>query len=823
MSDDTRRAERLRDLDARIERVGASGDVSLLYRMAAPVFDRFGWKPKLSTAATLSLVEAFRTRAAVGTLMQGEAHVALDAALAELTSNVVNVERLAAVRKRPPVAHASWLRRSHALLSQASRALAQGGGDTGETLAALASANPPVVLVAPLAPVAPIQSEKDSSESVEARQRVVMLELAAVDHLLAAGRAECDVLSRRRRFFEAARQVLLDASAALTLDSEGVRVRQRAIVAEIMRLDRLESAGVDGEVGLAYQARAALTRGEDGRLRALVAALDHVAQTTRDPALARLSRKATRDLYGDVRGISDGARRASLERSADDQLGVEVTAAVRRAYERGRQRLATTTREDRELLGAERGYLGEGTERSLLFASLAVDGAFETGGVLSPTRVVTERVRLRRVPYPAPALALVAAEAVEDIPDAIIEDPRLLVLQLATGRLLARRYVREEVIRSTRVVMVSEVRVFLVDGSGSMIGPRARVRDAMLVAELATLLRRLSSGDSVRCAVYYGFFNDQVGPIVKVDSIDAAKRALEDVCETVRSGGTDIQGALLAAFETVAKARADDADLARAQVVLVTDGEAAVDEATIVAAREMASADVPLGVSVVALGAENGALRGIVARQRAKGERAFYHFVDDETLRAMADGSLDTALPLHLRATPGGAPTVARSLEASVGQVVTELEDLARARDLEALDGIEAERVALREMGAEAVTLVGEGARARIESLQRDRDALTRRFARWFPQPGASQPVTQTLDDEARSDAEAVHVMLASIVEVVRVVGGGELARKADAIELIERLMPDAGITPARYFATLSSHATRVAPALTALHAEVRR
>ena len=33
----------------------------------------------LSTAATLNLVEAFRTRAAVGTLMQGEAHAALDA------------------------------------------------------------------------------------------------------------------------------------------------------------------------------------------------------------------------------------------------------------------------------------------------------------------------------------------------------------------------------------------------------------------------------------------------------------------------------------------------------------------------------------------------------------------------------------------------------------------------------------------------------------------------------------------------------------------------------------------------------------------------
>ena len=118
--------------------------------------------------------------------------------------------------------------------------------------------------------------------------------------------------------------------------------------------------------------------------------------------------------------------------------------------------------------------------------------------------------------------------------------------------------------------------------------------------------------------------------------------------------------------------------------------------------------------------------------------------------------------------------------------------------------------------------MLGEGERARIESLQKDHASLGRRYARWFPDPRAIPVEYATLESSELADAEAVHVMLASIVEVVRVVGGSELARKADAIDLVERLLPDAGLTPKRYLATLAAHRARVEPALAALHAETR-
>lgn len=143
-------------------------------------------------------------------------------------------------------------------------------------------------------------------------------------------------------------------------------------------------------------------------------------------------------------------------------------------------------------------------------------------------------------------------------------------------------------------------------------------------------------------------------------------------------------------------------------------------------ARE-AVGDLPVGVSVVALGQENAALRELVARQRARGERAFYHFVDDATLGAIASG----------------------------------------------------------------------------------------RFARWFPQPCAERAAS------ADPDVEAVNVALASVVEVIRVVGGTELARRADAIELPERMMPDARLTPARYLEVLRTHGPALQAELRALHAAV--
>ena len=73
-------------------------------------------------------------------------------------------------------------------------------------------------------------------------------------------------------------------------------------------------------------------------------------------------------------------------------------------------------------------------------------------------------------------------------------------------------------------------------------------------------------------------------------------------------------------------------------------------------------------------------------------------------------------------------------------------------------------------------------------------------------------------DTAERSMAHA----FASIAEVVALLGSSPLARQADAIELLERLLPDAGLSPARYRAVLREYPDAVSASLRALHDAVK-
>jgi hypothetical protein len=76
-------------------------------------------------------------------------------------------------------------------------------------------------------------------------------------------------------------------------------------------------------------------------------------------------------------------------------------------------------------------------------------------------------------------------------------------------------------------------------------------------------------------------------------------------------------------------------------------------------------------------------------------------------------------------------------------------------------------------------------------------------------------------DVSERSDLDAVLIVLTTVAEVVSEVGGGEMSKRADAIEVLERLLPDARLSPARYLAVLQAHSGEVAAALGAVHAAV--
>ncbi|MCH9685304.1 MAG: VWA domain-containing protein [Deltaproteobacteria bacterium] len=422
------------------------------------------------------------------------------------------------------------------------------------------------------------------------------------------------------------------------------------------------------------------------------------------------------------------------------------------------------------------------------------------------------------------------ARGPQDRGTAVLTDPRTVLMDLATGRLLARRYVKEEIASRTRTLMQGEVRVYLLDGSTSMLGPRARMRDSILVAELATLLQRLDNPDEhTRVVLHYRYFNTELGPVTRVDTSGAVIEAIADVTGTPRTGGTDIEGALVSSLELIAEAQRSDSELARAQIVLITDGVASVREEVIRHARQ-ALGDLPVGVSVIALGEENPALREVVAYQRARCERAFYHYLPDDYLEHLASARVGDD-GIHLPSVPK-AQADPTALEQQLGSLLDDLSALSRSRDaqsLQELDRIDRER-RLERADIEAV---GEGERARLEALYRDDRALLRRYERWFPAPlvvadlaspnqqaiARAQPVPGTLEHD---DLDSMMVVLASVAEVVEAAGSTVLGRQADAIDLLERLLPDARLSPARYHELLRAYPVALAPGLDAVRGAVQ-
>jgi len=775
------------------------------------------------------------------------------AAVEEIEDNVEGLERTLVVYGRIPLAHAAWVRRLYEVTVRASRAVLDRENEAARRIAAGID---PVRIAAPLE-IGPRQTRSAPSGSAESvsssvptagedkpgsleDERLVEVQLLAIDRLLDAARGETEFLARRRRLLEAARKLLLDAAAALPLVEGGVEVRRRHLAIEIARIDRLEAAGLSPHKGLLHQAKEALAVGQRQRLHAALVALDGASIAAGDEARCALTRQSLEKL-----GVGDGEpalpdKLRSLRRSSEEMFGAAAMTAISEGYARARQSQKRPVKgESKEektyrLLALE--WLAPDKEHETHAALCAIDGAVDVGVPLSPMRVTEAEAMLRVVRHPTAEMILMPAKDVTDIPSAIIEDPRMILLSLAEGRLLARRFVATEVKKRTRTQLVGEARIYVLDGSSSMLedgkqGSRARVRDAILLGELGTLARRYAEGNrSVRVTLHYRYFTKKNHPIVKVEDGKSAFKAMANVVETVWRGGTDIENALLSSFETIRRAKEDDPDLARAQIVLVTDGNAEVREEVITEGREKVG-DVPIGVSVVALGMENPALRAIVARQRSRGERAFYHYLNDEALVEMCEGKTFSGPSVHVEDDPHeknlSMEARVAKLRAELGGLVEDLDALAKERSAASIEAaaLDADTRAEQaraevELGvAKEDSVAGEGERAIRESIERDRRGLENRFAKWFPRIEMVNKVQEK--PIASSDAEATVVVLSTVAEVVGELGGTELGRKADAIELLERLMPDAMLTPSKWFFVLQHEKESVRAGMEAVYGAV--
>ncbi len=272
----------------------------------------------------------------------------------------------------------------------------------------------------------------------------------------------------------------------------------------------------------------------------------------------------------------------------------------------------------------------------------------------------------RRVPYPTQLMTYEPTNSLDQLNHFVLDHPGSLVLDLASGRQMVRAYLEEEPPPRPRRSQKTAVRVYVLDASGSMHGSRARFRDAILVSEL-NAIRVKAKANLPFDPLYFSFFNDAPTDLVRVDSGDAASRHIDKLFrESPAEGQTDISLALISAFDSIGKASGEDPYLARATVVLVTDGEDGVDLELIRKTRRPYEG-LEIALSFISLGEENPDLRSLIIEQRDAGGRAFYHHVSDAEIqlaRTDFDSAWRTLLPADVAVTSDALEKLVPHLEA---------------------------------------------------------------------------------------------------------------------------------------------------------------
>ncbi|AKF10096.1 vWA domain-containing protein [Sandaracinus amylolyticus] len=594
----------------------------------------------------------------------------------------------------------------------------------------------------------------------------------AIDALLDEAAHETARLGRRQRLLEAARRALLDGGGA-----DGTA--KRIVAHELAQVRRMIASGARADIDLAHQIESAIAR------RAPVA-------TTLAAAASYLG--GHHDAHAHVHDRLARPLHDAPASDVPDAIPPALAARIERAYDDARARLER----DLELasparalaLRRRRSFVAPGAHLAAMRAMLAADARLEIGGALSQARFLAEDPRDEEVAFPAERMRLAHARSVEDLRDAVIDDPRRVVHQLASGELLVRRHLRPRRTDRARSGANAEVRLFLLDGSTSMHGARARMRDAVILAELAALMERLEGGGRVQQLLYYRFFHTESEPTRRVRTLDEARRAIDDVVGVERSGGTDIERAIVDALREIEWARRHDVALTRAQIVLVSDGEATLDASAIVSLRERLG--VPTRIAIVALGGEGPSLRALAdAQRRDGGARVFYHHVSDVELEAWERGD--------------GAPSPSYAAQEPPWDEISALLPSSGVPD----EDPRPLEDALAELG-----ISDDASAARLDATRRDLRALEARFDRWLPAlPSGPDTLAGADDDDDLSrtlDAIAV-------LETLDTPGVPRIERMADAIAVLVRVLHALAITPARYAELIARHPARFAAPIAAL------
>ncbi len=169
---------------------------------------------------------------------------------------------------------------------------------------------------------------------------------------------------------------------------------------------------------------------------------------------------------------------------------------------------------------------------------------------------------------------------------------------------------------------VERITVVLYDTSGSMYGEPARFQAGLISAFVSKALSDLSPSGHHRHRVVLVPFDDNPGKPTMITNTHEALEVLHNYVSNLQNtrGGTDIQKAMVQALALIADAEKRKGEpLAAANIILMTDGESAIDLDDLIAKRQAIHRETPIQTMFIAIGATNEKLIKFAEDSRDRG------------------------------------------------------------------------------------------------------------------------------------------------------------------------------------------------------------
>ncbi len=195
-----------------------------------------------------------------------------------------------------------------------------------------------------------------------------------------------------------------------------------------------------------------------------------------------------------------------------------------------------------------------------------------------------------------------------------------------------------------KVLFPKKVSFVLYDVSGSMGGDRSTLRNALILAYLDHSQKEVIAGQSEH-VVYFMAFDSRAHEPERVEGLAQAQTTFDRIRAhpVGGSGGTDITGALVNVYGRIAQQQKESGELARANILILTDADDSINFDNVKKARDKIDAGLDIRLNAITIGGSmNAQMTKLVDQSGGEGTGRLgvvtHQHLNDQQIQTLING-----------------------------------------------------------------------------------------------------------------------------------------------------------------------------------------